>query len=577
MKRIYDFSSFSKIYEADTATAGGEKKVSDFQNLIQMTLANILDCYKRQTALTKDPYDAKIMADYDSAINGPGVDSLKKMLDKVQSALNTGNEPAKKAGEAWKKAADAFIGVLSKIYELMPNNKEGINKIVGDFMKSAKAKLAEASKDNEAKKAAEEAEKKAKADNNSLEYSEGEEIFEALDFLKGKKGKLKDISKQITIVDSTLNDLQGIDFLKDEAAKQRSELDKISFEVVKMFGRKNKDIENDDLERIATQMSEIVSKLADKQKELASQNETTKEAALLFAKATQDFANATKLDSDYQAAKAAEKAASDKADKDKKAASDKADKDKKDEEFEKKKKDIGFSKKIKAEDVKDKRNDTVAEVQRLIKNKLEKKIKKEDSPEFDKFANGKYAGDGYFGENSEKVIKAVKAGLGITNDDSSDITEDLIDKLLSLKESRSFEYGRFKSFRTFESLNEGRQEDVKFDFDKFLGSLEGKEVKKVEINVEDTLKRVKEAQEKSKKIYDEISAYITGKDFTPTNKGKDIFKDVMEISWDDFKKLDSEKQKTILKTFMDKMVIQGGIKLEDFTKDAVDKLLKVKS
>ena len=573
MKRIYDFSSFSKIYEADTATAGGEKKVSDFQNLIQMTLANILDCYKRQTALTKDPYEAKIMADYDSAISGPGVDSLKKMLDKVQSALNTGNEPAKKAGEAWKKAADAFIGVLSKIYELMPNNKEGINKIVGDFMKSAKAKLAEASKENETKAKADDLLKKAQDSqkkNESYDPFEDDFLFEEgglLDnVLKGKKGKLRDISKQITIVDSTLKDLEAIDFLKDEVAKQKSELEKLSSEVVKMFGMKNRDIKEDDIERISTQMSEVISKLADKQKELASQNETTKEAALLFAKATQDFANATKLDSDYQAAKAAEK-----------AASDKADKDKKDEEFEKKKKDIGFSKTIKAEDVKDKRNDTVAEVQRLIKNKLEKKIKKEDSPEFDKFANGKFAGDGYFGENSEKVIKAVKAGLGITNDDSSDITEDLIDKLLSLKESRSFEYGRFKSFRTFESINEGRQEDVKFDSDKFLGSLEGKEVKKVEINVEDTLKRVKEAQEKSKKIYDEISAYITGKDFTPTDKGKDIFKDVMEISWDDFKKLDSEKQKTILKTFMDKMVIQGGIKLEDFTKDAIDKLLKVKS
>ena len=554
MKRIYDFSSFSKLYEAEE----GEKKISDFQNLIQMTLANILDCYKRQTGMTKDPYDKKIMGDYDAVISAPGVDSLKKILDNVKSSAA---DDAKATGEAWRKAADAFLGVLTKVYELMPNNKEAIGKIVSDYVKTAKEKLGEASQDNEAKKAAEEAEKKANKDNNSLEYSEGEEIFEALDFLKGKKGKLKDLSKQITIVDSTLNDLQGIDFLKDEVAKQKSELDKISSEVVKMFGMKNRDIENDDLERLATQMSEIVSKLADKQKELASQNETTKEAALLFAKATQELANATKADSEYQAQKILKKKEED----------DKSAESEEDKKFEEKKKDFGDLKKpIKASDVKDKKNDQVAEVQRLIKDKLGKKIDRASSEEFDKFTTGKYAGDGFFGKNTETVIKAVKAGLGM-DDESSDITEELVDRLISLKESESFNFGRIKSFGSFETLNEGRIKDVKFDSDVFLKVAKGEKVEKKEKapDIEKVLDILTKQENDSKEEFSDVFELVLGKDFEPTDKGKETFEKMFGVSWEDFKKSNDDQKKSILKSTLSNLssLLKGAGGMKDVVVD----------
>jgi hypothetical protein len=48
-------------------------------------------------------------------------------------------------------------------------------------------------------------------------------------------------------------------------------------------------------------------------------------------------------------------------------------------------------------------------------------------------------------------------------DGSSDITEELIDKVLSLKESRGFEFGRLKSFESFGEINEKVYKDVKFD------------------------------------------------------------------------------------------------------------------
>lgn len=499
MKRIYDFSSFSRLYEEEESG-----KVSDFQNLIQMTLANILDCYKRQTSMTKNPYDAKIMGDYDAVAAAPGVDSFKKILDNVKSSAA---DDAKKAGEAWRKAADAFLGVLSKVYELMPNNKEAIDKIVSEYVKKGKESLASASKENETKSALQKAlsDQKEKK-NESEEYLYGESIFEGdLDFLKGKKGKLKDLSKQITIVDATLKDLEAIDFLKDEVAKQRAELDKISSQVVKMFGMKNREIEEEDIEKLATQMSEIITKLADKQKELASQNETTKEAALLFAKATQEFSNASKEDAEYRAKKATEKAEEEK----KKEGEE-------DSKFEKAKKDIGFKSTIKQDEVKGKKDDTVAELQRTIKNKFEKKLK--DSEAFKTFSTGKYAGDGYFGDNTAKVIKGIKAGFGM-KDDTSDITEELIDRILSLKESQRFEFGRFKSFGSFETINEGRYKDVKFDADKFQEVADGKKPDKKD-----------ESSEALKKFTEEDMKKIKEKMPTDPIKMRDFMSDIIAKS-----------------------------------------------
>ena len=127
MNRIHNFSSFSRLYEAEE----GEKKISDFQNLIQMSVANILSCYKNQTLITKEKW-LKLIPDYDSIIAAPGVDSFKKILDAVKSSAA---DDAKDTAEAWSKAGSSFIGVLSKIYDLMPNNKDAINKIISDYVK----------------------------------------------------------------------------------------------------------------------------------------------------------------------------------------------------------------------------------------------------------------------------------------------------------------------------------------------------------------------------------------------------------------------------------------------------------
>jgi hypothetical protein len=530
MNRIHNFSSFSKLYEAEE----GEKKISDFQNLIQMSVANILNCYKKQTLMSKENPYVKMLPDYDSIIAAPGVDSFKKILDVVKSSAA---DDAKDTAEAWSKAGSSFLGVLSKIYELMPNNKDAINKIISDYVKDkTKPNVVSASKDNEAKAAIEKAEKEAaeEAKDESEQFEDGEKIYEVLDFLKGKKGKLKDISKQITSAESTLRDFKAIDFLKDEADKQSAELKKIEDEIGKMAFMKNRDIDEEKIEEYTKKVSEILKELEDKQKELASQNETTKEAALLFTKATEDLSRAQQKDSEYLTKKATEKSTEEGK--------------KKDEDEEKKiaekKKDIGFSKTLKKSEIGSKSDKTVEKIQKLIDAKFTGKIKTEDSDAFNKFTKGKFAGDGYFGNNTEKVIKGIKAGLGMKADDS-DITEELIDKILSIKESEDSGFGRFRSFESFESMNEKYYKDVKFDVDKFLEVADGKEPKeKKDLPKPDGfMDKLKGMNEETYKNNKEVIDYMLSKDFEPNEAGKKFFRNIFRASWDNFSKYTEDQKK----------------------------------
>ncbi len=73
-------------------------------------------------------------------------------------------------------------------------------------------------------------------------------------------------------------------------------------------------------------------------------------------------------------------------------------------------------------------NDDVKKVQQLIIDKIGKSSKGKDSELYKKFS--KYGADGKFGQNTGNLISSIKAGLGL-KDTSSDITQELVDKLSS--------------------------------------------------------------------------------------------------------------------------------------------------
>ena len=82
------------------------------------------------------------------------------------------------------------------------------------------------------------------------------------------------------------------------------------------------------------------------------------------------------------------------------------------------------------------KGDQVKAVQQLIMTKMGTKLK--DVPQYKKFA--KFGADGKFGGSTEALIPALKSGLGLT-DTSSEITQELVDKLAAVTESFVFEQG----------------------------------------------------------------------------------------------------------------------------------------
>lgn len=80
------------------------------------------------------------------------------------------------------------------------------------------------------------------------------------------------------------------------------------------------------------------------------------------------------------------------------------------------------------------KGDQVKAVQQLIVDKMGTKLK--DVPQYKKFA--KYGADGIFGGSTASLVPAIKGGLGL-KDTSSDITQELVDKLSAVKESFVFE------------------------------------------------------------------------------------------------------------------------------------------
>mgnify|MGYP003341480853 CR=1 FL=1 len=255
MKRIYDFSSFTKIYEAE------ENKEKPYLGLLKQILSYINTAYMSQLKLTEDPYDAKIIADLDLVAKAPGVDSYKKIISNVKSAVDKDSAEAKLAGEAWSSVGDKFIAALGKIIEKLPDNKEEIEKSITDFINVQKQNLQSASKENDLKKEVDQALSKK---NEGIEYSDlNEGIF------SGKKGKIKDISKEITVVMSILKDMATISGMEGDVKKYQDELNQLSAEVGKMVDMKRKDIDGDRLEEIAARISEIPTLLSKKSEDLA--------------------------------------------------------------------------------------------------------------------------------------------------------------------------------------------------------------------------------------------------------------------------------------------------------------------
>ena len=544
MKRIHDFSSFTRIYEAE------EAKGKPYLGLLKQILSYINTSYMSQLKLTGDPYDAKIIGDLDSVAKAPGVDSYKKILANVKSAVDGESPEAKSAGEAWSSAGEKFVSALAKIIEKLPANKEEIEKSITDFVNLQKQNLQKSSQENGLKKEVDSAQKKNESFSPLSEYAINEGIF------SGKKGKIKDIAKEITVVNSILRDMSAITGMTDEVKKYQDEVTKISAEVGKMVDMKRKEIDGDRLEELAARISEIPTLLTKKSEELAKEDETNKEAAALFVDALKSLEDATGKDKTFVEKAKAEKETEDNWNKSAKAA-------------------IGFKGTVKAKDVKGKKDKTVKAFQEEVIRSFKDVIK--GSEDFKKFTDGKFAGDGYFGDNTEKIVKGLKAGFGM-DDKTSDITDEFLNNVFSFKpaekKNESMSYGRFQSFSSFESLNEAK---VKFDVNKFLEATGGKKAEEKKKDLPTPSELLDELKKNVEEVYTDNKEgvdYILGKDFEPSEEGKKMFRTIFRTSWDNFSKYnETQKKNTVAMGLKSTIMPTTGVK-KGIDKDLLDIYLK---
>jgi len=544
MKRIYDFSSFASLYEAE------EAKEKPYLTLLKQILSYINTSYMSQLKLTEDPYDAKIIKDLDSVAGAPGPDSYKKILANVKSAVDASDPAAKAAGEAWSAAGEKFVSALEKMLEKLKDNKESLdaaNKSIADFIATQKQNLQKASQDNDLKKDVEAGEKK----NEGLSYEElNENIF------TGKKGMIKNIAKEVTVVSSILRDMAAIPGMEAEAKKYQDEVTKISADMGGLLDKKNSEIDKDELKKAADRLAEIPTLLAKKSEEIAKEDTANKEAAAIFVDALKSLEAAKTADQAY-----VEK--SEAAAKEEKAWNDSA------------KSTIGFKGTVKMEDTKGKKNTVVAGFQKQVIDKFKSILK--DSDVFKKFSEGKFAGDGYFGPNTAKVVQGIKAGFGM-DDKTSDITDEFLNKVYSYaaaqKQNESQYFGRIRAFSSFESLNEAK---LKFDIAKFRETVgeKGKEVEKKDLPTPgDLLKSMNKTVEDIYTNNKDGIDYILGKDFQPTEEGRKNFFNIFRIGWDNFSKLnDNQKKNTVAMGFKSTLAPATGVE-KNIGKDLVDVYLK---
>lgn len=229
---------------------------------------------------------------------------------------------------------------------------------------------------------------------------------------------------------------------------------------------------------------------------------------------------------------------------------------------------IKLSKTLKKDETKGK-NEEIHDVQKEFIRKFKNNPKIKDSEIYKKIKDAvetKKQG-GFFGPTTEKIIKGLKAGFGM-DDKTSDITQDLINKIYTEKIAEADGFRTIKGFSDFDLMNED------FDAAKFLEVVSGKTVNKEGKDLPST-KEVLDAMDKATdEIYNKNKEgidYILGNDFEPTEEGRKSFRTIFGVKWDDFKKYD-EKQK--------KNTIASGFKsnlipiVKEVTKDTVDNYFK---
>jgi hypothetical protein len=421
MRKIYSFSDFSSLYEADAVTPTEASKLYD--QTLGLILTTALNAYTSELDFPIASYDANIDADVAAIKSTPVLDkpnALKTIMAKVQkAAADNKSEGAKEAIDAWvaagAKAVDALTALINQ-YKDQPEELKHINDSINSKVDEFLENLIDSSKDNTLKA-------DVIAAKESYEFEGAEEISEAMDWLKGKKGMIEDVAKQITLVSAKLANLAETPGMASSVTKLQAEVSKIAAEMGALLDKKNSEINKEDIKKAAARLAEIPTEADKMAEKMLKQDATNKEASSILVQAFGLVQIAKNLEKEYLAKKE-----------------------------EAKQKETAAKIKVSLtvptvdytpEETKNV-NPEVKKFQELVVDKFGKIKAISSLPQYTKMGT-----DGKFGPNTRDIVKILKKGFDL-QDSSGDITKELVDEIQiqadTIKESNNSRIFKFSDF-----------------------------------------------------------------------------------------------------------------------------------
>lgn len=411
MRKIFDFSTFVELFEADSPM---DSKLYD--QTLGLIISTILNSYSSELAYPTSPYDSKIEADIDF-IKSKSIQekpqAFKAILDKVKDSSESNSSPmAVKVVDAWvaagSKAADALSSLVSQ-YKDDSEELNSINTAINGFLDDYLVNLEDVAK------------------NESLNLGQEYKINEEFSFWQGKKGIVGDLATRAAVASSKLTNFKQITGMEKVIPGLENQLQQISNRIGQLEQSKRKDIDRSELEKIDDQIAAVVAQAESASLKAAKEDKTNQAAAGILVQAIGLVTVAKKLEQQYLDAKQKEE--------------------------EKKKSSVvktTISGTIDYDpDTIGKVNPEVKSFQQLVTDKFSKIKSITSLPQWKKMGT-----DGKFGPNTRDIVKILKAGFDL-KDKSGDITKELVDEIQiqsdTIKESSD---SRIFNFDSFEILSE---------------------------------------------------------------------------------------------------------------------------
>ena len=414
--RVLNFDDFSKLYEAEE----GQPLSEDAESILLQIGVLFFNAYGYMLALTKDYPDT--LRDFQSVVAAAAEAKpaeLKKIANNVAAQVR---EEFKKDGvdKLWLQSAVLSADALGALMNQFKDNKESQDAAASMLNKKITGYLEQL--------------QKSKKDNlpESKFILDGEQIFEG--FFTTKKGSVRNLKKQATMLDSLLTTEAENEETKVEAQKLLAEVTGILADLAKLEVGKKEDIDEEKLETISNRLTEIPLDLNKKKAELAKTNKSFADASTLFVKALNAANKALAKEQEVKGKLAEEGTKA-------KEAEEKAGQS-----------TIRLPKNITRAAVGSKEDETVGKVQQLIIDKFKDNKKYPDMAEnelFQKFV--KFGADKRFGGTTAGMIVSLKGGFGL-DDTSPDITQEFLDELTKVKVEESVNV--IKDFSKFSAITE---------------------------------------------------------------------------------------------------------------------------